>query len=438
MLEKFFNKDKEIELNKQWEPFAFLVGKRDKRETLSANQTNALLFNTVYSCINVLSDDIAKLPFKAYKKTNNEIQVIENSDVHRVLRVRPNVFMSPFTFLKLAITDICISGNFYAYIERNLDGSIKQLLPLTASQTLPVVEKGKLFYYTTFENKGKVLYDDQVLHFKGMSRDGIYGMSPIEAMRVQMESNDIASKFNQDVLEDGGFPSGVIKVPSILKKEAKEKVRESWDAINKRKSIAIIDNGMDYQQLGFSQSDMQWLEAQKFNNQQIAGIFKVPLHKINDLERATYTNIEHQSLDYVKNTLQPLVTQIEEETTYKLFTEKERLEGNYVKFNMDSELRGDSKARAEVNAINLANGFATINEIRALNEQSKYSYAYADEPLVSLNLAPLKNVMLFQDNHFGKKLNGADEKGGDDGGDEEHKDVEDEAGTEREQGERHD
>ena len=162
---------------------------------------------------------------------------------------------------------------------------------------------------------------------------------------------------------------------------------------------------MEYKQLGMSQEDMQWLESQKYNAQRIASIFKVPLHKINDLENATYTNIEHQSLDYVKNTLQPWVTQMEFEFAYKLYTEEEALDGYYVKFNMDSELRGDSEVRAKVNEINVRNGFKTVNEVRNSNEDSPYKMDYADEPFMTLNQAPMKNIEAFNNDNFGKAVN---------------------------------
>lgn len=376
---------------------------------------NALVFDTVYSCINVLSDDIAKLPLKTYQKDENgAIHQVKDNPVHYVLRIRPNRYMSPFTFLKLAITDLMIHGNFYAHIryDKRTGSKIEELIPLTSNVTRPRLnDNGDLFYQTVYKGKQVVLFPDEVIHLKGMSKDGLVGMSPIESVREHIESNHTATKYNNKMLSEGALPQGVLTTTGQVNREAKEAIRKSWEKTNKGESIAIIDSGLDYKQVGISQRDIQWLEGQRYNTQRIAAIFKVPLHKINDLENATYSNIEQQSLDYVKNTLQPLVTQIESEFSYKLYTEQEQRENYYVKFNMDSELRGDSKTRAEVNKIDIQNGFKTLNEIRASNEDSPYEGDFANEPFITLNIAPAKNIQYFNENKFGEAMNNLD-KGG--------------------------
>ncbi|WP_051221016.1 phage portal protein [Eremococcus coleocola] len=414
MLEKLFYKDVQAtaELHDKWGTLFDIYVDRDKLNSAHAAPSNALLFDTVYACINVLSDDIAKLPFKTYKRDpkTGSIKPITDSDIYNILRVAPNRYMTPYTFLKLLVTDVCTWGNFYALIEFNNKGNVKELKPLVASITRPVidVDTGNLYYQTTVDGDSQLYYSSEIIHIKGMTTDGIIGMSPIDAVRLQLESNDIANKYNYNMIRNGGLPQGILTAQGMLDTKAKQKVREAWEQINNNQSIAVVDQGLEYKQIGISQSDMQWLSSQKYNSQRIASIFKVPLHKINDLDKATYTNIEHQSLDYVKNTLQPWVVQIEQEFMNKLFTDDEVKQGYYVKFNMDSELRGDSKSRAEVNQINFANGFNTINEIRAKNEDSPYDKDYGNEPFISLNYAPAKNIDLFHTNNFGVALQGGD------------------------------
>lgn len=378
---------------------------------IQATENNATNFDTVYACVNVLSDDIAKLPFKTYKKDNEtgSIHEIKDNDVYRVIRIRPNSYMTPFNFVKLMMTDVLINGNAYALIVRNKSGEIEELLPLTAGETHPLIHEGNLYYQTNINGELTYLHSDEVVHLKGMSLDGLTGLSPIQTIRVQLESNEQASRYNRDLIQKGAVPQGILEVDTALNSDAKEKLRESWQRANSGENIAVADQGIKYKQLGLSQSDMQWLESQKYNAQRIASIFKVPLHKINDLENATYTNIEHQSLDYVKNTLQPWITQIEYEFGYKFYTSREAEQGYYLKFNMDSELRGDSHARARVNEINLRNGFKTVNEIRGSNEDSPYQSEIADKPFMTLNHAPMERINDFNNNHFGKSLNKDDD-----------------------------
>lgn len=402
------DKDAEAELNTRWGSLFNIFQNKDIMvKGVKATPTNALLFDVVYACVNVLSDDIAKLPFKTYRKNKKgAIEQVKDNDVHYVLRVRPNRFMTPYTFMKLAVTDLLIHGNFYALIAYGKNGEIEELLPLTSSLTTPIVDNGRLFYQTYYRGETKILYPDEVIHLKGMSYDGIIGMSPIHSVKTELESISLASVYNRDMIERGAIPQGVLKVAGQLGTGAKNKVRDSWERVNSGEAIAILDNGLEYQQIGISQSDIQWLEGQRYNTQRVASLFKVPLHKINDLTNATYTNIEAQSLDYIKHTLQPLITQIEEEFGYKLYSEDKQKQDYYVKFNMDSELRGDSKSRAEVNEIYLRSGAKTINEIRASNEDSPFDSSVANEPLITLNVAPLENVHLLSQNNFGKALNG--------------------------------
>lgn len=402
-----------MELDKGWGSLFQIFGQNNVK-ALQAESNTALLFDTVYACINVLSDDIAKLPFKCYRSVDRNIQVVTDSYAHKLLRLKPNRYMNPFNFIKLMMTDVCTYGNFYAYIKLGKDGKPEELLPMKASLTRPLISTdGELFYQTTYMGKPVALYPSEVIHIKGMSKNGIEGLSPIASVRVQLESNDAAARYNRELIEGGGSPQGILKASGQVSPEAKDLMRAEWRKVNEGQPIGIIDSGLDYQQIGISQADMQWLDAQKYNAQRIAAIFKVPLHKINDLGNATYTNIEHQSLDYVKNTLQPWVTQIESEFNLKLFTDEYRTKGYYVKFNMDSELRGDSEARAKVHALNMQYGINTINEVRAMNELPPYELDVADSPFMTLNLAPAKNIEAYQNNKFGEALNGKG-KGGDD------------------------
>ncbi|MBK0347888.1 phage portal protein [Aerococcaceae bacterium zg-ZJ1578] len=422
MLERIFSnpslvvhdKDAEADLNNKWGSLFNIFQNKDILvKGTKATPENALLFDVVFACVNVLSDDVAKLPFKTYKRDKQgAITQVKDNDVHYVLRVKPNRYMTPFTFMKLAVTDLLIHGNFYALISYADNGDVKELIPLTSTLTYPVVDKatGDLFYQTFYRGETITLYADEVIHLKGMSVDGIRGISPIHSVRTELESLSLASMYNRDMIERGALPQGILKITGMLSKDAKDKVREHWERSNSGEAIAILDNGMDYQQIGISQSDIQWLEGQRYNTQRIASLFKVPLHKINDLTHATYTNIEAQSLDYIKHTLQPLITQIEEEFGYKLYSESKQKEDYYVKFNMDSELRGDSKSRAEVNEIYLRSGAKTINEIRNSNEDSPYTYDFASVPFMTLNVAPAENIHLLSQNNFGKALNGVTEE----------------------------
>lgn len=361
------------------------------------NRNNAYTFDDVYACINVLSDDIAKLPLKVYRKKDGAVQHVTTTPVARVLGKKPNAYMTPSVFKKLLMVDVLTDGNFYARIDYDERGAKVGLVPLTASNTTPVIDgKEQLYYHTRINGKEYYLPDYQVIHIRGYSNDGLVGRSPISVIADSAEGNRYAAEFNKKSMMSGGTPKGILSIPGTLNKDSKERAKQEWKEVNSGEEIAIIDSGMDYKQVSMSQKDIEFIESQKYNQQKIAAIYKVPLHKINNLDHATFSNIEHQSLDYVKNTLQPWVIQIEEELNTKLFSETQQNDGYYVKFNLDSELRGDAESRAKVQETNLRNGFNTVNEIRGQNEYSPYDMEIADEPLATLNYTPLRRLVEYQ------------------------------------------
>lgn len=380
--------------NPQGNGFQYLLDVFGLKDNTQPTDSTAHLFNDIYACVNVLSDDVAKLPIKVFRNVDGQIKKETNHQIQYLLGTRPNPYMTPFSFKKMIVTDLCFAGNFYALIEYDKKGKTTALHPLTATNVNVVVDaNSNAFYYETlYKNERVLLHPHEIIHIKGMSRDGYRGISPVRVISEQVLANKTAVKMNLKILESGGTPQGILKFSSSLDTKSKVSIRDKWKQVNSEDAIAILDSGMEYQQIGVSQADLQFLEGQKFNQQQIAAVYKVPLHKINQLDHATYTNIESQSIDYVKNTLQPLVVQIEEEFNYKLFLGTQNDIGCYTKFNLDSELRGTSKDRAIVQEINIRSGAKTVNEVRVQNEDSPYAISYADEPMMTLNYAPMGTV----------------------------------------------
>ena len=390
------DKKPQEQLHPQGNGFKYLIDMLAPQGTPTG--ANAHTYNTVYAPVNVLSDDIAKLPVKVYRKVKDSIERAQEHPVNYLLSVRPNEYMTPFVFKKYMITSLCFYGNFYALIKYDSKGDITGLYPLDPSATT-VVQGNKLGahgFQTVIGGKTRTLKPYDVFHVMGLSADGYSGVSPIRAIANQIKGSRQAEHLNERLLESGGTPQGILKVATSLNAESKAQIREAWKRANSSEAIAIIDSGLEYQQIGVSQADMQFVEMMKFNQQQIAAIYKVPLHKLNQLDRATFSNIENQSLDYIKNTLQPLVVQIEDEARYKLFTRSEVEQGYYIKFNLDSELRGDAEARAKVEKIHIESGVRTVNEIRINNDWSPYDGDYGDKPLMTLNNTFLENLSQYQ------------------------------------------
>lgn len=381
---------------------------------------NADVFDDIYACVNILSDDIAKLPVKIYKKTDGAIERIGRKDhnIAKLLTAKPNDIMSISDYKKLLMVDVLIAGNHYSAINKDKNGKVVSLIPLPNSTEANVDLTGKLTYQTVINGKRVIFQPWEIIHIKGFTRDGIHGKSPIRVIAERAESNQLANEFNINLIEQGGSPKGILRVPGLLDKDAKTKAKDEWKKVNGSDSIAVVDSGLEYQQIGFSQEDMQFIESQKYNQQKISAIFKVPLHKLNELGRATYSNIEHQALEYVKNTLQPWITRIEEEWNTKLFSEDEQDQDYYIKFNLDSELRGDSETRAKVDKIKIESGSNVLNEVRERNEDSPYEPEFGDRPLITLNYTFLDNLLSLQNSKAGvesvKDLKGGEKENDED------------------------
>ncbi len=225
-------------------------------------------------------------------------------------------------------------------------------------------------------------------------------MSPISVARETIGSQMASQKYVSKFYKNGTTAKGVLTVPGVtLKPEAKKIVREEWDKMNtgltNANRIAILDSGITYQDLTMSQADAQFIETQKLNTTDIARIYNVPPHMIGDLEHATFSNIEHQAISFVKNTLQPLLVSWEQAIQYQLFTPTEQKK-YYCKYNVDSELRGDSKSRAEYYEIMERIGAYNIDEIRNKEDLSELENGLGKKHLISLNYTLLELLEEYQ------------------------------------------
>ena len=351
--------------------------------------------SNVSACVSILADDVGKLPIHTFNKQKKDLGMVH--PVAKLLYERPNPFMSAFVFKQTIQGHVGIYGNGIAYIEWGKDGYPAALWPLDPVRTSVAldVSTGKL-QYRTQNARGEVfdLQPEDVLHFKAFTKDGIVGIPPWKTLVDELDSQNAIKSFISDFYRNGTLSSGVLKTATKLNAEAKQKIREEWEKLNSGTNnaghVAVLDVGLDFQQLGMQLDQAQFLDTQKFGITEVAKVYRVPPHKLAQLDRATYANAEAMGLDYIKTTLLPIFTQWEQEINYKLFTDKERA-SFYVKFNAAAELRGDSTARAGYYRDMLNNGIYTINEIREMEEMDGIG-TDGDKHFVSLNYTTLENL----------------------------------------------
>ncbi len=364
---------------------------------------NALKEATVFSCIRILADSIGKLPTKVYK-SNNGRQVDTSHYLTPILKIRPNPWMNSRDFFKALEVQRNLYGNAYAWIDferKGRDaGKVSGIYPLDSTKVQIFIDdvgllpkKGKLWYVYT-DNKGTEyrIDPDEILHFKGLTVDGIVGMTPLEQLKNTIENAGAASEYLNNSFKTGLQTKGIIHYIGDLNPEAQRVFRERFEqmasGLKNANRVSLLPIGYQFQPLSLTMADAQFLENTQLTVKQIAAAFGIKNHQINDLDRATHTNVEHQQREFYVDTLMDILTGYEQELTYKLFTNKELEEGYYIKFNVNAILRADPKTRYEGYRIAIQSGFLTANVVRALEElEAKEG---GDRLLINGNMMPIE------------------------------------------------
>lgn len=363
---------------------------------VAVDELRAMQTSAVYACVKILAETVASLPLHLYKKgKDGKNEQAEQHPLFCCLYESPNEEMTSFEFRETMMTSVLLWGNAYARIIRK-KGHVSELWYLKPQNMTverdSVTHRIKYTYSDDVTNQTVVYRPDQVFHLKGLSLDGVKGISPIsqarEAVGLALATEEYGAKF----FGNGARPGGVLEHPGILKDP--ERLRESWNKVyqgtrNSHK-VAVLEEGLKYHSIGIAPEDAQFLETRKYQVNEICRIFRVPPHLVGDLERATFSNIEHQSIEFVQHTIRPWLVRWEQEISRSLLNESERLL-YFARFNVDGLLRGDYKSRMEGYAIGRQNGWLSINDIRRLEDMSLVSADKGgDEYLVNGNMTAAK------------------------------------------------
>ena len=350
----------------------------------SVNERSAMQLTAVYACVRILAEGIAGLPLHLYEcgKNGSREKAVDHP-LYFLLHDEPNPEMTSFVFRETLMTHLLLYGNCYCQIIRDGRGQVTALYPLMPNQmSVDRDEKGQL-YYTYLRSgeevdtmkKGTVyLLPEDVLHIPALGFDGLVGYSPIAMAKNSIGMGLACEEYGAKFFANGAAPSGVLEHPGTIKDITR--LRESWNAIyggsKNAGKVAILEEGMHYSPISISPNEAQFLETRKFQVDEIARIFHVPPHMIGDLERSTFSNIEQQSLEFVKYTLNPWVCRWEQALTRSLLSPKEKREYS-IKFNVDGLLRGDYQSRMNGYAVGRQNGWMSANDIRELENLDRIS-----------------------------------------------------------------
>jgi len=371
------------------------------------NERSAMQMTAVYSCVRILAEAVAGLPLHLYRYTDSggKEKAVDHP-LYLLLHDEPNPEMSSFVFRETLMTHLLLWGNAYAQIIRNGKGEVVALYPLMPNKmTVDRDENGELYYTYqraneeahTMEGSSVVLKPSDVLHIPGLGFDGLVGYSPIAMAKNAIGMAIACEEFGAKFFANGAAPSGVLEHPGTIKDPAR--VRDAWQSqfggsANTGK-VAVLEEGMKYTPISISPEQAQFLETRKFQINEIARIFRVPPHMVGDLEKSSFSNIEQQSLEFVKYTLDPWIIRWEQSMMRILLSLDEKKE-YFIKFNLEGLLRGDYQSRMNGYSIARQNGWMSANDIRELENLDRIPAEQGgDLYLINGNMLPLGNAGAF-------------------------------------------
>ena len=360
--------------------YSFLFGRTTSGKPV--NERTAMQTTAVYACVRILAEAVASLPLHVYEyQDDGGTKLVHDHPLYYLLHDEPNPEMTSFVFRETLMSHLLIWGNAYAQIIRDGAGRVLGLYPLLPDKMdVQRDDKGNIYYVYSrnsdenpmFKEYGDIrLKAEDVLHIPGLGFDGLIGYSPIAMAKNAVGMTLACEEYGASFFANGANPGGVLEHPGVLKDPSK--VRESWNSVyrgvNNAHKIAVLEEGMKYQQIGIPPEEAQFLETRKFQINEIARLYRIPPHMVGDLDKSSFSNIEQQSLEFVKYTLDPWVIRWEQSLQRSLLLPGEK--GKYfIKLNVDGLLRGDYQSRMNGYAVGRQNGWFSANDIREMENMN--------------------------------------------------------------------
>lgn len=404
-------------ISKLWEPragpknsflgstYSFFFGNTTSGKIV--NERTAMQTTTVYACVRILAETIASLPLHTFKTTETGKEKATQHHIYKLLAEEPNSEMTSFVFRETLMGHLLLWGNAYAQIIRDGRGRVIALYPLLPNKVaVDRTTKGEIYYiYTRSEGDSPTLSgfsqiylrSDEVLHIPGLGFDGLVGYSPIAMAKNAVGMAIATEEYGAKFFANGANPGGVLEHPGVVKDPAR--IRESWNSVYQGSTnahrVAVLEEGMKFQSIGIPPDQAQFLQTRKFQLNEIARLFRIPPHMIGDLDKSSFSNIEQQSLEFVKYTLDPWVIRWEQALKKALFTDTEKKD-YFVKFNVDGLLRGDYQSRMNGYSVARQNGWMSSNDIRELEDFNKIPAELGgDLYLINGNMTKLQDAGIF-------------------------------------------
>jgi HK97 family phage portal protein len=370
---------------------------------VAVTERTAMTFSAVHLAVRVISETLGSLPIRVYQTLDKSKgrRLASELDADYLIHVRPNPFQTPMQFKEMLTAHVVLRGFAVARKIFNSAGKIIALIPIHPSSVEIGYRKNyEIFFkitHTYLDENGfekstvEILFQNEVLHIMGLAL-GHYPVSPIrmhaETIGVGLATRDYKGSF----FANSAMPSGILKHPGFFREDQEEEIerlrkefKEKFTGGN-RFSTMVLQHGMEWEQLGMTNSDAELIKSQQFNVLEIARAFRIQPHKLMQLEDASRANVEQMAIEHVVDTLRPWAVRIEEAISRDLLSEKQKKEGYHSKYSMDALLRGDTEARHKAYSTGRQWGYLSINDIRHLEDLTPLDPEVGDVYLSPVNM----------------------------------------------------
>lgn len=367
-----------------------MLGLGDAAGSGAVTPNSALGVSAVYACVFYIAKALAWLPIHILQKVDGSTVVIIGNSVADMLGMKPNSYQTPFIFKLMMWAQALLWGNAYAEIQRDIrTGEVLGLYPIPSWEVTVKLEKG----VKTFLHRGQVFSNDEIFHLMAPTIDGARGMSPIRLHKLTVGMAQEALAYGEQFYRNGTRLAGALEHPQRLSNEAAARLRQNWTATYAGKAnagkVAVLEEGMKFNPFTMPMEDAQYVETRKFSVSEIARIYGVPPHKIGDLDKATFSNIEHQSIEAVNDCLMPYIVQFEEEAKLKLLTPRQVEQGYSAKYNVKALFRSDVKAQMEAIKIGRDIGVYSVDDACELLDRNPVGGEGGAERIRPMNMVPI-------------------------------------------------
>jgi len=360
---------------------------------VTVTEEKAMEHTAVYAAVRIIAETIASLPLHVYTEQDGERKKAKDNYLYKILKRKPNNLMTSFTWREVMLAHLLLWGNHYSKLDLSNDGKIKAIWPLMPGQMQVKKRDDRIYYkYSPADASPQMFEQAEIMHIPGLGFNGIVGKSVIKMARESVGLGLAAEEFGSRFFSQGAQPGGIVEYPGKLSDDAydryKKDMRDQYSGLSKSHKLMVLEEGLKYHQTGIPPDDAQFLETRRFQVEEIARIFRVPPHMLADLDRATFSNIEQQSINFVVNTIRPWLVRIEQVLNDSLLSDRNNK--NYIKFVVEGLLRGDAESRASFYNQMFNIGAMSINEIRDKEELNPIDNG--DQSFVPLNMLPLSSA----------------------------------------------